>query len=200
MISGAPFVNSLAPSSHLATTLIRASSDLKSKSLGTTTGFDPFCRTLSTSESVGSISSRVQAESSKSFKSTSSPTTSPLTLVRAWHEAISLLRPSGNFSMSCAKSAGSNVALLTGRIHLTSRPSSVRVPVLSKQRTSSQAARVTALALVTRILLCWSLLIANTRPKVTVAGSAGGSAMVTRSRASSSDMPRERLNSPTNFR
>mmetsp|Transcript_14873 Transcript_14873/g.39825 ORF Transcript_14873/g.39825 Transcript_14873/m.39825 type:complete len:279 (-) Transcript_14873:1918-2754(-) len=154
----------------------------------------------------------VHFESSKSRRSTSSPTISPPTRERAWHAAITratllgqpprLPSPKTSAGLNFARSLEPTPAeaAVVRRNARTSRPSTVSVPVLSKQSTRSHAAAETQDARTQRMRLRSRRASANTRPNVTVAGNAGGTAIVSKSNpssvASNDEIPKRRIKLP----
>lgn len=136
-------------------------------------------------------SSSVHLVNSNILRSRGSPMISPFTRLRPWHVASACTRGVfasaapmiGTFSTSSWSSENFLLVRSTLRIPRTSSPSSVRVPVLSKQTRLTFPPTLTRLGEMQKMSFLRSLRIAKDVPIDIVAGSAGGTTIVTRSRA-----------------
>mmetsp|Transcript_15195 Transcript_15195/g.36004 ORF Transcript_15195/g.36004 Transcript_15195/m.36004 type:complete len:217 (+) Transcript_15195:915-1565(+) len=136
--------------------------------------------TTSSSSSTTAGSCKDQPVAWNILRSNGSPISSPPTEVREWQAA----RHSRSLCGACdASQRGCMAVSSAGSTPMTSTPSSVRVPVLSKQRVSNCPAILTLLGEMQKIIAFLSRSSANSVPMVMAAGSAGGTAMVTMSQA-----------------
>mmetsp|Transcript_36645 Transcript_36645/g.86768 ORF Transcript_36645/g.86768 Transcript_36645/m.86768 type:complete len:393 (-) Transcript_36645:932-2110(-) len=100
-----------------------------------------------------------------------------------WSDAAAMARRAGERGVPGVAGAVGSAAVPTAAAPRTSTPSSVRVPVLSKQMASRRPARFTLHGEMQKMFAFLRRSMANSIPMVMAAGSAGGTAMVTMSQA-----------------